>query len=91
MELLELHFNVVQEFNFSTSKRLQYNPPVDLFNKLTLASEPQQSSELQPKLQPPNLATFLVKDRAQRLAGLHSPCGVNRGISDIESHANMNR
>ncbi|KAF6160247.1 hypothetical protein GIB67_019016 [Kingdonia uniflora] len=41
---------VPMEFNFSTDKRNQCNPPVDLFNKMSLASELQQNNELQPKL-----------------------------------------
>ncbi|KAL3499460.1 hypothetical protein ACH5RR_038553 [Cinchona calisaya] len=31
---------VPMEFNFHTEKRLQHNPPIELFNKLSLASEP---------------------------------------------------
>ncbi|XP_071920195.1 protein TPX2-like isoform X2 [Coffea arabica] len=31
---------VPMEFNFHTEKRVQHNPPIELFNKLSLASEP---------------------------------------------------
>ncbi|XP_039126563.1 protein TPX2-like [Dioscorea cayenensis subsp. rotundata] len=33
-----------KEFNFETNKRLQQNPPIDLFSKLSLNSEAQQSN-----------------------------------------------
>ncbi|KAI5655603.1 hypothetical protein M9H77_32790 [Catharanthus roseus] len=32
------------EFNFHTDKRAQHNPPIELFNKLSLTSEPQPSA-----------------------------------------------
>ncbi|PIA49879.1 hypothetical protein AQUCO_01300550v1 [Aquilegia coerulea] len=41
---------VPMEFNFSTNKRFQYNPPVELFDKLSLTSELQQKTGSQPKL-----------------------------------------
>lgn len=41
---------VPMEFNFHTGKRFQHDPPVDLFNKLSLTSELQQSTTSQLKL-----------------------------------------
>lgn len=35
-----------------TNKRFQQNPPVELFNKLSLASEPQQNTLHRPTLPP---------------------------------------
>ncbi|KAL5727950.1 hypothetical protein ACHQM5_001087 [Ranunculus cassubicifolius] len=38
------------EFHFSTEKKSQYHPPVDLFDKLSLTSDLQQKPGFQPKL-----------------------------------------
>ncbi|XP_016568483.1 protein TPX2 isoform X3 [Capsicum annuum] len=45
---------VPMEFNFHTVKRIQHNPPIDLFNKLSLASEPQPAGGVQLKAQRPS-------------------------------------
>ncbi|KAJ1416062.1 TPX2 central domain [Sesbania bispinosa] len=41
---------VPTEFNFHTEKRVQHNPPIELFNKLSLTSEVQSSNGSQLKL-----------------------------------------
>ncbi|XP_069144724.1 protein TPX2 isoform X8 [Solanum lycopersicum] len=45
---------VPMEFNFHTVKRIHHNPPIDLFNKLSLMSEPQQAAGVQSKAQRPS-------------------------------------
>ncbi|KAM3321931.1 protein TPX2 isoform X5 [Capsicum chacoense] len=45
---------VPMEFNFHTVKRIQHNPPIDLFNKLSLTSEPQPAGGVQLKAQRPS-------------------------------------
>lgn len=45
---------VPMEFNFHTVKRIHHNLPIDLFNKLSLASEPQQAGGVQSKAQRPS-------------------------------------
>ncbi|XP_077235584.1 protein TPX2-like [Tasmannia lanceolata] len=42
------------EFNFSSDKRFQHNPPIELFNKLSLTSELQQNTASKPKLSRPS-------------------------------------
>ncbi|XP_027080096.1 uncharacterized protein [Coffea arabica] len=37
---------VPMEFNFHTEKRVQHNPPIELFNKLSLTSEPKSKIKL---------------------------------------------
>lgn len=44
---------VPMEFNFHTEKRIQHNPPTDLFSKLSLTSELQQSNGSRLKLPHP--------------------------------------
>ncbi|CAL0314280.1 unnamed protein product [Lupinus luteus] len=46
----KLETTVPTEFNFHTEKRIQHNPPTDLFSKLSLASEVQPSNGSQLKL-----------------------------------------
>ncbi|KAL3498733.1 hypothetical protein ACH5RR_041465 [Cinchona calisaya] len=46
---------VPKEFNFHTDKRAQHNPPVELFSKLSIASEPQ------PKIKLPHPASLHAK------------------------------
>ncbi|CAA3009748.1 Hypothetical predicted protein [Olea europaea subsp. europaea] len=41
---------VPQEFNFQTEKRVQHNPPIELLNKLSLASDDQPTAGSQTKL-----------------------------------------
>ncbi|KAF9614683.1 hypothetical protein IFM89_019811 [Coptis chinensis] len=41
---------IPMEFNFSTDKRSQYHPPVELFDKLSLTSELQQNTGSKPKM-----------------------------------------
>ncbi|KAJ8526843.1 hypothetical protein K7X08_029320 [Anisodus acutangulus] len=50
---------VPMEFNFHTVKRIPHNPPIDLFNKLSLTSEPQPAGGVQLKAQRPSC--FLSK------------------------------
>ncbi|KAK4365277.1 hypothetical protein RND71_016635 [Anisodus tanguticus] len=50
---------VPMEFNFHTVKRIHHNPPIDLFNKLSLTSEPQPAGRVQLKTQRPSC--FLSK------------------------------
>lgn len=45
---------VPMEFNFHTERRIQFNPPTDLFNKLSLTSELQPNNGSQLKLPRPN-------------------------------------
>ncbi|XP_015085807.1 protein TPX2 isoform X5 [Solanum pennellii] len=45
---------VPMEFNFHTVKRIHHNPPIDLFNKLSLMSEPQHAAGVQSKAQRPS-------------------------------------
>ncbi|XP_073042951.1 uncharacterized protein [Primulina eburnea] len=41
---------VPMEFNFQTEKRFNHNPPIELFNKLSLAPETQQTANHESKL-----------------------------------------
>lgn len=49
---------VPMEFNFHTDWRVQYNPPTDLFNKLSLTSGTQSNTGLKLKLQQPPFSTL---------------------------------
>ncbi|XP_051130003.1 protein TPX2 [Andrographis paniculata] len=43
---------VPMEFDFHTGKRSQYNPPVELFSKLSVTSDAQRTANFESKLQP---------------------------------------
>ncbi|PWA72656.1 TPX2, central domain-containing protein [Artemisia annua] len=50
------------DFNFQTDKRAQHAPPVDLFNKLSLASERQQDSSSHLNRPRPRSTSIFTKD-----------------------------
>ncbi|XVF51611.1 hypothetical protein PTKIN_Ptkin04bG0198100 [Pterospermum kingtungense] len=51
---------VPSEFNFQTEKRVPQNPPIELFSKMSLASELQPSSGSQRKLHQPTFLSMKV-------------------------------
>ncbi|XP_073133158.1 protein TPX2-like [Henckelia pumila] len=58
---------VPTEFNFHTEKRFNHNPPIELFNKLSLAPETQQTPNHESKL-PHSISTSAKGSKENRLA-----------------------
>ncbi|XP_010277432.1 PREDICTED: protein TPX2 isoform X3 [Nelumbo nucifera] len=67
---------VPMEFNFSTTKRFQHHPPIELFSKLSLASELQQNTVAQQKL--PQFTSLPTKgSKENRLESFQKEYGVS--------------
>ncbi|XP_019423618.1 PREDICTED: protein TPX2-like isoform X1 [Lupinus angustifolius] len=66
----KLETTVPTEFNFHTEKRIQHNPPTDLFSKLSLASEVQSSNGSQLKL-PQHSRAFGKDSKENRGTSFH--------------------
>ncbi|KAA8533816.1 hypothetical protein F0562_031333 [Nyssa sinensis] len=84
------------EVEFPTNRRLSHNPPIELFNKLSLKSELESDAISQPK---PYLAIKGSKENAPgsfeqepwRCGGKQSQCGSDSRISEIGPLSNINR
>lgn len=59
------------EFNFQTEKRAQHNPPIELFNKLSLTSELQQKNDSQFKVPQPTCVS--TKGSKENRLGFSQP------------------
>ncbi|KAI4327047.1 hypothetical protein L6164_019550 [Bauhinia variegata] len=85
---------VPMEFNLHTEKRVQHNPPIELFSKLSLASElqPNNGSQLKPprhtgmsrKDSKENILTFHPerKKKPSIFGGKQTHCGNNDCVSE---------
>ncbi|KAL8101218.1 protein TPX2-like [Apium graveolens] len=60
---------VPKEFNFHTERRLQHDPPVDLFNRLTLDSDIRSNAESHLKV-PQSTLTFTKGSKENKLGSL---------------------
>ncbi|OVA07736.1 TPX2 central domain [Macleaya cordata] len=76
---------IPMEFNFPTDKRFQYNPPVDLFNKLSLTTELRQNTVSQPRLPRP---TFIAT-KGSKENTVDSLRQGNRTIHTVKDRAQM--
>lgn len=61
---------VPMEFNFRTEKRVQHNPPIDLFSKLSLTTELQPNNGYRIKLPQPT-TVFMKGSKENRLNSIH--------------------
>ncbi|MCD7446981.1 hypothetical protein HAX54_020759 [Datura stramonium] len=85
---------VPMEFNFHTVKRIHHNPPIDLFNKLSLTSEPQPAGGLQLKAQRPSchLSKGSKENRWAYFQQNHEVVHMEKGkLADLKSKANSVR
>ncbi|KAH0643176.1 hypothetical protein KY290_034781 [Solanum tuberosum] len=85
---------VPMEFNFHTVKRIHHNPPIDLFNKLSLMSEPQQAAVVQSKAQRPScfLSKGSKENRWAYFQQNHEIVHTETGkLADLKSKANFVR
>ncbi|XP_055821390.1 protein TPX2-like [Solanum dulcamara] len=83
---------VPMEFNFHTVKRIHHNPPIDLFNKLSLTSEPQQAGGVQSKAQRPSrlLSKGSKENRWAYFQQNHEIVHTETGkLADLKSKANL--
>lgn len=85
-----------KESKFSTDKRLSQNPPVELFNKLSLKSElhchsvSYRKSHLPDEGLKENVPDSLPQE-TRRYGGKHSQCGGDLRIPEIRPLSNINR
>ncbi|KAJ8555679.1 hypothetical protein K7X08_013175 [Anisodus acutangulus] len=82
---------VPMEFNFHTVKRIHHNPPIDLFNKLSLTSEPQPAGRVQLKTQRPScfLSKGSKENRWAYFQQNHETVRMEKGkLTDLKSKAN---
>ncbi|CAN4127464.1 unnamed protein product [Withania somnifera] len=83
---------VPMEFNFHTVKRTHHNPPTDLFNKLSLTSEPQPAGGVQLKAQRPSCLKGLKENRWAYFQQNHEIVRTETGkLTDLKSKANLVR
>ncbi|XP_060207206.1 protein TPX2 isoform X2 [Lycium barbarum] len=85
---------VPMEFNFHTVKRIHQNPPIDLFNKLSLTSEPQPGGEVQLKAQRPSClrSKGSKENRWAYFQQNHEIVHTEKGkLADLKSKANSVR
>ncbi|XP_016489666.1 protein TPX2-like isoform X1 [Nicotiana tabacum] len=81
---------VPMEFNFHTEKRIHHNPPIDLFNKLSLTSEPQPAG-VQLKAQRPSFfpSKGSKENRWAYFQQNHEIVHTEKGkLADLKSKAN---
>ncbi|XP_077235203.1 protein TPX2-like isoform X3 [Tasmannia lanceolata] len=71
------------EFNFSTDRQFQHNPPIELFSKLSLTSELQQNITSLPKLSRPSHIKGLKENMTDSLLQEHNI--TNIGKDKLES------
>lgn len=83
---------VATDFNFQTDKRVQHAPPVDLFNKLSLASErPQDSSSHLNRPRPRSTSIFTKDSKENRVCSIQQQSEMKRLPTDKLSKMVQNK